>query len=122
MISTLLASGNITNPFTRLGVTWLSTSDPNKPGAPLFTLLGTFFKLAIVIASLYALFNFLLAGYQYMSAGGDPKNISKASAKIYQTMIGLLVAAGSVTIAAVIGYLIFQDATFLIIPRIITPT
>ena len=123
MISKLLASGAIEPPYGpgKLNVPGFS-SYSSQPGAPFFMLLGNLFKLAIVIAGIFALWNFLFAGYQFMSAGGDPKNISKAWEKIYQSVIGLFIAAGSITIAGVIGYLIFKDATFLIIPRIVTPT
>lgn len=117
-----LASGPIVNPFSKLApLSPLNNSSPSQPGKPIFDLLGNFFKMAIVGAALYSLFNFLIAGYGFISANGDPKAISKAWEKIYQSIIGLLIAAGSITIAAVIGYLIFKDATFLITPRIITP-
>lgn len=116
----LLASGQIRNPYPTLGVTTLTT-DPTRPGAPVFNLLGNFFQLVIVMAGIYSLWNILLAGFQFINAGGDPKNITKAWDKIWQTIVGLIIAAGSVTIAAVIGYLVFNDATFLITPKIITP-
>ncbi len=122
-MNNILASGAVKNPFEILspGSPLVTANNPLKPGAVIFLLLGNIFKMAIVAAAIYALWNFLLAGYSFMSAGGDPKNISKAWEKIYQTVLGLVVAAGSVTIAALIGYLIFKDATFLLTPRLITP-
>lgn len=75
----------------------------------------------IVVAGIYALFNLVLAGYAFMSAGDDPKKVAGAWSKITQTVIGLAVAAGSFTLAALFGQLIFGDYNFLLKPSIPTP-
>jgi hypothetical protein len=85
------------------------------------TLLNLIMQAMIVIAGIYALINFILAGYGFMSAGGDPGKVANAWAKIWQTLIGLLVAAGAFVIAAIIGWLIFGDPGFIINPTIPTP-
>src|SRR5688572_8772980 len=59
----------------------------------------------IIGACIYALFNFVLAGYAFMSAGDDAKAVAGAWAKIYQTIIGLLFAAGAFVLAAIFGQL-----------------
>lgn len=84
------------------------------------TLLNIFLNLLVVIAGIYALFNFVLAGYAFLGAGDDPKKIEGAWAKIYQSIIGLLFAAGSLIIAALVGAIIFGNATALINPVIPT--
>jgi hypothetical protein len=61
----------------------------------------------IVIAGIYAFFNLIFAGYAFMSAGGDPEKIAHAWAKIWQTLLGLVIAAGSFVLAGVFGQLIF---------------
>lgn len=78
-------------------------------------------KLLIVGAGIYAVFNLVLAGYAFMSAGGDPKKIEGAWAKIWQTLLGLAVAAGSLVLAAIFGQLIFGDASALLRLRIFGP-
>lgn len=78
-------------------------------------------KLMIVGAGLFALFNFVLAGYSFLSAGDDPKKIEGAWAKIYQSVIGLVFAAGAFVLAAIFGLLIFGDANALLQIRIFTP-
>lgn len=90
-------------------------------GGALGVLLNLVFNLLIVIAGIFALFNFILAGYAFLSAGEDPKKIEGAWAKIYQSVIGLLVAAGSLILAAIFGQIIFGDATQLISPVIPVP-
>lgn len=83
--------------------------------------IGNIVKIIIVVAGLYAFFNLLLAGYQFLSAGDDPKKIEGAWAKIYQSVIGLAVTAGSFVLAGIFGQLLFGDPTFLIRLQIFAP-
>src|SRR3989344_1526104 len=66
-------------------------------------------RTLIVIAGIYSVFNFILAGYAYISAGGAPKKIQDATAKIWQTILGLIVVAGAFVIAGVIGSILFNN-------------
>jgi hypothetical protein len=77
-------------------------------------------KLMIIGAAVFALFNLILAGYAFMSAGEDPKKMAGAWAKIWQTMLGLLFAAGSFLLAAIFGKLIFGDWNAILNPSIPT--
>jgi len=88
-------------------------------GIPLF--LNIILKTLVMGASIFALINFILAGYAYMSAGGEPKKIQDATSKITMTVIGLVVVAGSFTIAAIIGKLLFGDYNALLRVTIFTP-
>lgn len=90
-------------------------------GGAVGTLLNLVFNVLIIVAGIYALFNFILAGYAFLSAGDDPKQMQGAWNKIYQSVIGLLFAAGSLVLAAIFGQIIFGDATFLINPSIPVP-
>ena len=87
--------------------------------------LGKFLNLIlntlVVVGGIFALFNFILAGYAFLSAGGDPKKIEGAWAKIWQTVIGLLFVAGSFVLAAIFGWLIFGDPDAILNPKIPTP-
>jgi len=78
-------------------------------------------RTLIVGAAVYTLFNFIFAGYSFLSASGDPKRIELATAKIWQSIIGLLIAAGSFILAAIIGQIIFNDYDALLQLRIFTP-
>ena len=64
-------------------------------------------KLVIVVAGLYAFFNLVMAGYAFMSAGDDPKKMTAAWSKIWQSILGLAIAAGSFVLAAIIGRLLY---------------
>jgi len=78
-------------------------------------------RLLIVGAGIYALFNLVLAGYAFMSAGDDPKKIQGAWAKIWQTLLGLAFAAGAFVLAAIFGKLVFNDYDALLQFKIFTP-
>lgn len=83
-------------------------------------LIQLIFNLLIAGGAIYAVINFILAGYLFLSAGDDPKKMQSAWAKIWQTGIGLLFIAGSFLLAAIFGRLIFGDASFLLQPIIPT--
>lgn len=89
-------------------------------GGGLTTFITMLVRFMIILGGLYALINFLLAGYAFLSAGDDSKKIEGAWAKIYQSVIGLLVMAGAFVLAAVFGALIFGDPAFIINPKLPT--
>ena len=78
-------------------------------------------RLVFVIGGIYMFINLILAGFGYMSAGGDAKAITKAWERIYQSFIGLLIIVGSFAIAAVIGQLLFGDSTYLLKLQVFGP-
>lgn len=83
--------------------------------------LSALFRLLVVIGSLWTLLNIILAGYQFLSAGGKPEEMSKAWAKIWQSLLGLLFIAGSFVLAAIFGQIIFGDWTAILQPKIYGP-
>ncbi|MDO8551438.1 MAG: hypothetical protein Q7S03_02050 [bacterium] len=93
----------------------------SSPGAGLIDFFNALLQLLIVVAGLYTLINLIFAGYQFISAGGDPKAVEKAWAKIWQSLIGLLIVAASFLLAAIFGWLLFQDPGAILNPKIITP-
>ena len=110
----------LTNPFGEITLPPPIASYGNMDEGP-----GKFLQMAlktlIVIAGVYALFNLVFAGYAFMSAGDDPKKVAGAWAKIWQTLLGLAVAAGAFVLAAIFGKLLFNDAMFLLKPTLPTP-
>ena len=95
-----------------------SSVNTASAGGSIGKLIQTAIYVLIVGAGIYALFNFILAGYAFLSAGDDPKKVAGAWAKIWQTALGLLVVAGSFVLAAIFGQLIFKDPTFILKPTI----
>lgn len=91
-----------------------------EPGQAIGSLIQAVIWVLIIGAGVYALFNLILAGYDFMSAGDDSKKVAGAWAKISQTFIGLAFAAGAFVLAAIFGQLIFGDPTFILNPTIPT--
>lgn len=84
-------------------------------------LISNIAKVLIAIAGIYAFFNILLAGYVFISADGDPKKIQDAWSKIWQSILGLTVAAGAFVLAALIGQVLFGDPNALLQIRVFGP-
>lgn len=103
--------GPITNPFNRYG-------GVQQGLAPL---LSNILRLVFVIAGIYAFFNLIIAGYQYMSAAGDTKALAAAWARIWQSLIGLVIIVGSFALAALFGALLFGDPTYMLTPKVFGP-
>jgi len=89
--------------------------------AGLVPFLNNIIRLLIVVGGVWAFFNLLLAGYGFLGAGDDPKKMTAAWAKIWQSMLGLLFILGSFILAAIFGYLLFGDARAILNPKIYGP-
>lgn len=57
-----------------------------------------------------------------MSASGDPEKLSKAQSKIWNSIIGLILIVAAFTFAALVGWVIFKDATIILEPEIYGPS
>lgn len=90
-------------------------------GAGLITLLNNIMKMLIVGAGIFAVFNFIFAGYDFISAEGDSEKVEKAWNKIWQSALGLLIAGGAFVIAAVFSKLIFGNWGAILNPTIYGP-
>ena len=111
--------GQIRNPFNVLAPgTPLATS---TQGRGLIVLVSNLVRLMIVMAGVYALWNFILAGYQFLNAGGEPKNVAKAWERIWQSVLGLAIVASSLLIAMIVGWIVFGNFSALISPVLYTP-
>lgn len=90
-------------------------------GGGLILFFSNVLRIIFVVAGIFAFFNFIIAGFQYMNAGGDSKAVSAAWSTIWQSLVGLIIIVGSFAIAALIGQLVFGDASFILNPKIYGP-
>lgn len=119
MIKNLLAQEN---PFGAVTAPEKLNTLYGTEAGPAFGKLIQFGLRALIVgAGIYALFNLVLAGYAFMSAGDDSKKVAGAWSQISQTLIGLAFAAGSFVLAAIFGQLLFDNPLFLLQPSIPTP-
>lgn len=75
-------------------------------------------QLFMIGAGIYALFNLIFAGYDFISAGDDAKKVAGAWTKITNTLLGLAVALGSIILLAIFSKLTTGEYTTLLKPEI----
>lgn len=90
-------------------------------GGLLFVYVNNFIKILIVAAGMFTLFNFITAGYTFITSGGNPDKVEEAWTKIWHSFLGLVVIAASFVLAGIAGQLLFKDATYFLQFRIWTP-
>lgn len=83
--------------------------DEKETGAGIFVLLNRLFTVIIYTAGIFFVIQILLAGFAYISASGDEKKTQAAWAKIYQSIIGLLIVSSAFVLTRVIGKLVGMD-------------
>ena len=108
--------GSIADPWATLN----PGAYPDSPTA-LVTLLNNVLKTISALAGVYVLVNFILAGYDFFGASGNPEKIALAWAKIWQSVLGLVIVLGAFIIAGVFGYVIYGNPTAIISPTIYGP-
>lgn len=108
--------GIINTPF---GANSFGNIDNPSGGLGLF--IGNALRLFFVVAGILALFNFVLAGFQYMTASGDSKALQEAWSRIWLSLVGLVIIVASFAFAALFGHLILGDALFMLRPTIYAP-
>lgn len=84
-------------------------------------LLNIIMRTLVVGAAIYAVINIILAGYAYISAGGDVKRIQEATARIWQSILGITVAAGALIIVGIISEILFGDWQIILGIKLFTP-
>lgn len=119
MIYTMLqVFGDITTP-QQIQDSYGQLTDLNKGG--LIGLVSNIIKLIMIVGGLWAFINLIIAGITYVTSGDNPDELKKANDKMVKSLIGLVIMFGSFTIAGIIGWLFFKDASALLNPKIYTP-
>lgn len=99
--------GNITPPKA---ISDLNDQAVGETGGGIFILLNRIFSLVGIVAGIFFVIQILLAGMAYISANGDQKKTEAAWAKIYQSIIGLLIVSSAFVLTAVIGKLVGMNS------------
>jgi hypothetical protein len=79
----------------------------DDPITSLVKLLNLGLNIILIVAGLFTLINFIMAGFQYMTAGGDAKKVGEAQTKIMFTAIGLAIVVIAPVLASIVGYVMF---------------
>ena len=88
----------------------------------LIKLFNNILKVAIFGSLIFALINFLVSAIQYIGSSGNPELLKQASSRIWMSLLGLVVAAGSLVIAGILGLIFFGNPGAIINPTIYGPT
>lgn len=99
-------------PFIKEGI----SSTGQLTGIMVF--LNTILKLVFIVAGLFAFINIVIAGFDFISAGGDPKRVASAWERIWQSVLGLLIIVSSFLLAAILGLILFKDAGAILNPKL----
>ncbi len=66
-------------------------------------IIQTGISLLIIVGIIFFVFNFIMAGYSFITSQGDPKIIESAKSKITNAFIGLIVIFSLFAILRLIG-------------------
>lgn len=92
-----------------------------ESGIGLVIFFSNLIKFLAIVAGLWTMLNFILAGFTYITSSDDSGAISKIGGKLTLSVVGLAIIVASYTIAAILGLILFGDATFIINPKIPSP-
>ncbi|MBU1033352.1 hypothetical protein KKI22_00170 [Patescibacteria group bacterium] len=95
-----------------------ASNGTNSIGLLIF--ISNMIKFASIIAGIWVMFNFVFAGFTYVSSNGDSGAYAKIGEKLSLSVTGLLLIVAAYTIIGVISLLVFGDATYIINPQIPT--
>lgn len=95
--------------------------DTAAGGIGLLLFFSNVFQLATVIAGLWVLLNFVLAGFHYITGQGDSGAHKKVREQITNSIIGLIIIVVSYTIVALLGLLFFGNAAYFLNPELRGP-
>jgi hypothetical protein len=109
--------GEINNPLKEIS----TNGYEDLAGGGMLLFLSNVVKFISVAAGIFAFINIVLAGFAYVSAGSDTKKTTEAWAKIYMSLIGLIIIVASYAIAGIAGLLLFGDPAAILQPQIYGP-
>lgn len=120
-LKNLLAQGATTNPIGKIEISNFPFPTIDQATGELTGLIAfgnTLLRLLFIAGGVWGLLNIVLAGFGFLSAGGDPKNITKAWSKMWQSLIGLMIIVSSFALAAIVGIVVFKDPSAILVPKL----
>lgn len=75
-------------------------------------------RLIAIIAGIFAMVNFVIAGLTYIASMGNTQANINVRDRLLFSFIGLMIIVSAYTLAAIIGLIFFGDATYILNPRL----
>lgn len=120
LIATLIAQAS--NPFGNIEApAGVRKYDAAAGGIGLLLFVSNLIQIATVVAGLWVMFNFITAGFTYVTSNGDSAAHGKIASKLTQSIIGLVIIVAAYGVTALAGLLFFGDAMYFLNPQIPTP-
>ena len=82
---------------------WSNIDKLNNPGIVLADIISMAIGLMTLGAGIWFLFQVIIAGYNYLSAGGDRERFVAAGRKLTNSMIGLAIVIAAYALIALLG-------------------
>lgn len=105
--------GNVTPPVAITN--WSAESSTTFGG---IAFLSTLIRLITIVAGIFVMFNFVAAGFKYVTSMGNTSVNMEVRDKLLFSVIGLLIIVSAYTIAGLIGLIFFGDAAFILRPTL----
>ncbi len=102
------------------GVDKYNAQVPGADGIGIIIFASNIIKLVTIVAGLIVFINFILAGYNYITADGNASAHEKARNQITMSVVGLILIVMAYTITALISLFVFGDAGYILNP--VVPT
>lgn len=90
----------------------------SRTGIGIVIFLSNLVHLFAIVAGIFAMFNFVFAGFIFLSSGADPGAMEKVREKITWTLIGIAVIVFAYSFVGLIGLLFFGNAGFILNPNL----
>lgn len=74
-----------------------------QAGIQLNKMISTIIGVMTAVAAIWFIFQFIIAGYQWIQSGGDKNNLSEARDKITNSLIGLIIVVAAWIIIGIVG-------------------
>lgn len=101
-----------------VGVAAYNQDAPNNIG--LLKFISNMIKIASIVAGVWVMFNFITAGFTYVTSAGDSSAYGKIGEKLSYSVSGLLLIVASYTLAGIVSLIVFGNATYILNPEIPT--
>lgn len=110
--------GTIKNP---LGTTFGEAGGYSSVESGFGLLLTNIVRLVTIAAGLWSFANLLIGGFTYITANAEQEKLVQAWAKIWQSLIGMIIIVGAFALTGIISKLLFGSYTTILNPVIYGP-
>lgn len=110
--------GTIENP---LGTTFGEAGGYASVESGFGLLLTNIVRLVTIAAGLWSFVNLLIGGFTYITANAEAEKLVQAWAKIWQSLIGMVIIVGAFALTGIISKLLFGSYTTILNPVIYGP-